>query len=300
MFIELLRIELFKIFKRPRTFIAFGAIALIIILVQFALKVNGHEFIDLFTSGQANTFDIPHDKILNGYFVCVTVLHTILIHVPLLVALIAGDMLSGEANLGTLRLIAGKPVSRTELVLSKFSASALYVLLLLIWMALFALLGSMLLFGTNDLVIFKETDFHIIDRSDIIWRFMAAFVFAALALTTIAAMALMFSAFSDNSLGPIVATVCVVIVFTIIQQLKVPVFEQTINPWSFTTHMLGWKGFFYVEKYGEAMGDQAGSTIRSSIENPIALVKSGLVLAGYIVLFLLITIRYFNKKDILS
>jgi ABC-2 type transport system permease protein len=294
MFLTILRIELFKIFKRPRTFISFGAIALIIILVQFALKVNGKDFVQLFTDSQADTFDIPYNKILNGYFVCVAVLHMILIHVPLLVALIAGDMISGEANLGTLRLLAGKPVTRTQLVLAKFSASTVYVILLLIWMAFFALLGSILLFGREDLVVFKENDLHIINQADVFWRFIAAFVFAALALTTIAAMALMFSAFSENSLGPIVATVCVVIVFTIVQQLRVPIFEETINPWSFTTHMLGWKGFFYVDKNVE------GATINGSIENPAALVRSGLILTGYIGLFLLISIRYFNKKDILS
>jgi ABC-2 type transport system permease protein len=107
MFTELLKIELYKIFKRPRTFIAFGAIAVIILLVQFALKVNGKDFVQFYTDSQADTFDIPYEKILNGYFVCVAVLHMILIHVPLLVALIAGDMISGEANLGTLRLLAG-------------------------------------------------------------------------------------------------------------------------------------------------------------------------------------------------
>lgn len=294
MFIELLKIELFKIFKRPRTFIAFGAIAVIVLLVQVALKVNGKDFIQLYTDSQSDTFEIPYEKMTNGYFVCVAVLHMILIHVPLLVALIAGDMISGEAGLGTLRLIAGKPVGRTELILAKFSASTFYVVLLLAWMALFALLGSITLFGRGDLVVFREENMHLMNHYDVLWRFFAAFVFAALALTTIAAMALMFSAFSENSLGPIVATVCVVIVFTIIQQLKVPLFEQTINPWSFTTHMLGWKGFFYVEKTAE------GVTIDGSVENPSSLIKSGLVLIGYIVVFLLITIRYFRKKDILS
>lgn len=294
MFLELLRIELFKIFKRPRTFISFGAITIIVLLVQLALKVNGKDFVELYTDNQSDTFDIPFDKIQNGYFVCVAVLHMILIHVPLLVALIAGDMLSGEANLGTLRLIAGKPVSRTQLVMAKFTASSFYVALLLIWMAVLALFGSMIVFGTGDLVVFKETAIHEMSKGDVLWRFFAAFIYAALALTTIAAMAMMFSAFSDNSLGPIVATVCVVIVFTIIQQLKVPLFEETINPWSFTTHMLGWKGFFYVEKTAE------GATINGSIEHPAALIKSGLVLVGYIVLFLTVTIRYFNKKDILS
>jgi ABC-2 type transport system permease protein len=294
MFTELLKIELYKIFKRPRTFIAFGAIAVIILLVQFALKVNGKDFVQFYTDSQADTFDIPYEKILNGYFVCVAVLHMILIHVPLLVALIAGDMISGEANLGTLRLLAGKPVTRTQLIMAKFWASTVYVILLLACMALFALLGSILIFGTEDLVVFKETDMHIMKSGDVVWRFFAAFIFAALALTTIAAMALMFSVFSENSLGPIVATVCVVIVFTIVQQLRVPVFEETINPWSFTTHMLGWKGFFYVDKNVE------GATVSGSVENPMALVRSGLILLGYIVLFLAISIRGFNKKDILS
>jgi ABC-2 type transport system permease protein len=218
----------------------------------------------------------------------------ILIHVPLLIALIAGDMISGEANIGTLRLLVSKPVSRTQIILAKFSASTVYVVLLLIWMALFALVGSILVFGKQDLVVFKEMDVHIIKSYDVLWRFFAAFIFAALALTTIAAMALMFSTIAENSLGPIVATVCVVIVFTIIQQLKVPVFEETVNPWSFTTHMLGWKGFFYVERNAE------GATIDGSIENPSALIRSGLILLGYIVLFLLISIRYFRRKDILS
>ncbi|HMW67421.1 MAG TPA: ABC transporter permease subunit [Chitinophagaceae bacterium] len=294
MFFAILRIELFKIFKRPRTFISFGAIAIIVLLVQLALKVNGKDFIELYTDSQSDTFYIPYDKMVNGYFVCVAVLHMILIHVPLLIALIAGDMISGEANLGTLRLLGSKPVTRTELILAKFSASSVYVILLLIWMAFLALFGSILLFGKGDLVVFKEMDWHQMNDYDVLWRFFAAFIFAALALTTIAAMAMMFSVFSENSLGPIVATVCVVIVFTIIQQLKVPMFEQTINPWSFTTHMLGWKGFFYVEKSAD------GTTIDGSIENPTALVRSAMILIGYIVLFLGVTIWYFRKKDILS
>ena len=294
MFFAILRIELFKIFKRPRTFISFGAIAIIVLLVQLALKVNGKDFIELYTDSQSDTFYIPYDKMVNGYFVCVAVLHMILIHVPLLIALIAGDMISGEANLGTLRLLGSKPVTRTELILAKFSASSVYVILLLIWMAFLALFGSILLFGKGDLVVFKEMDWHQMNDYDVLWRFFAAFIFAALALTTIAAMAMMFSVFSENSLGPIVATVCVVIVFTIIQQLKVPLFEQTINPWSFTTHMLGWKGFFYVEKSAD------GTTIDGSIENPTALVTSAMILIGYIVLYLGVTIWYFRKKDILS
>ncbi|HAL95179.1 MAG TPA: hypothetical protein DCP55_04335 [Chitinophagaceae bacterium] len=293
MFASILYIELFKIFRRPRTYIAFGAIALIVLLVQFALRVNGTEFIHFFTDSQADTFEIPEQQILNGYFVCVAILHLILIHVPLLVALIAGDMIAGEAQTGTLRMLAAQPTSRTTLLLAKFSASTVYVILLLLWMALFALFGSLLLFGQEDLVVFRETDLHIISQHDVLWRFIGAFIYAALALTMIASMALFLSVYAENALGPIVATVCIVIVFTIIQQLKVPVFEQTINPWSFTTHMLGWKGFFYVEKNAE------GVTIDGSIENPMALLKSGIILVGYTLFFVSLSVIGYRKKDIL-
>jgi ABC-2 type transport system permease protein len=291
---QLFRIELFKIYKRPRTFIAFGAIAVIVVLIQFALKVNGKDFIELFLDNQSDDFDIPYGKIMNGYFVCVMVLHTILIHVPLLVALIAGDMISGEAASGTLRLMAGRPVTRTEIILAKFAASSVYVVLLLIWMAILALFLSMLLFGTNDLVVFKEDSIHLMNSDDVLWRFIAAFVFAALALTMIAALALMLSAFAENSIGPIVITVFVVVVFTIIEQLRVPVFKETIIPYSFTSHMLGWKGFFYV------VTDAEGNTIDGSVENSSALVKSAGILIAYTLLFLFITIRYFKKKEIIS
>jgi ABC-2 type transport system permease protein len=294
MFWQLLKIELFKIYKRPRTFIAFGAIAVIVLLIQFALKVNGKDFIELFLDSQAEVFDIPYDKIMNGYFVCVMVLHTILIHIPLLVALIAGDMLSGEAATGTLRLLAGRPVSRTEIVLSKFAASSVYVVIMLIWMAVLSLFLSMILFGTNDLVVFKEDSIHLMNHYDVLWRFFAAFVFAALALTMIAALALMLSSFAENSIGPIVVTVFIVVVFTIIEQLRVPVFKDTIIPYSFTSHMLGWKGFFYV------LTDEEGNTINGSVENFSAVIKSALILTGYIILFLLITTRYFKRKEILS
>ncbi|MBI1343177.1 MAG: ABC transporter permease subunit [Terrimonas sp.] len=294
MFITILRIELFKIFRKPRTYISFGAIAVMIILIQLAIKVQGTELINFFLGSQNSTFDYDPAKILNGYFVCYFILNTLLIHVPLLVALIAGDLVAGEANMGTLRLLVSKPVSREMLMFSKFGASVVYVVMLLLWMAVLSLFGSILLFGTNDLVVIKETGFHIISSGDVLWRFMAAFLFATLALICIASLAFMLSVFAENSIGPIVATVCIVIVFTIVQQLQVPMFQEYASPYLFTTHMLGWKGFFYV------MATDENQTIRGSVENTGAILKSGLVLTGYTLFFLLLGVISFKRKDILS
>ena len=104
---KLLKIELFKIFKRPRTFIAFGAIAAIVFLIQIALKFDGKSYVDLLLNNLKDSFDFTNEfktKLLNGYLICFLILNTLLIQMPLLVALIAGDAIAGEANMGTLRL----------------------------------------------------------------------------------------------------------------------------------------------------------------------------------------------------
>ncbi|MEO5564814.1 MAG: ABC transporter permease subunit [Chitinophagaceae bacterium] len=290
---QLLQIEIYKIFKRPRTYIAFAVIAFIIVLIQVGLKFGGKEYVGMVMSGLNETFEAPTDQVLNGYFVCYLTLNLLLIHIPILVALIAGDMLSGEASMGTLRLLVTKPVSRTQLLLIKFTAACVYTLLLLIWVAIFALLVSVLLFGTNDLLIARVTESNIISAPDVLWRYFAAFVFSGIGLITVAALSFMFSAFADNSIGPVVATVCVIIVFTILTQMQIPLYDETVKPYLFTTHMLGWKGFFYVK-------GSEGATIDGSLENFPAIVKSGIILLIYAALFVFISIWYFRKKNILS
>jgi ABC-2 type transport system permease protein len=290
----LLKQEMFKIFRRPRTFIAFAVITVIILLVEAALKFGGEEYIGMMMSGTQNTFEyMPTKEILNGYFVCFVVLNLLLIHVPILVALVAGDAVAGEANMGTLRLLLTKPISRTKLLLVKFIASCIYTLLLLIWVAILALFLSILIFGTNWLAVPREFELNVLESSDVMWRYAAAFLFAAVGLICVASLAFLFSVFADNAVGPIVATVCVIIIFTILTQLQIPFYEDTVKPYLFTTHMLGWKGFFYVKA-------QDGVTIKGSIENLTGIMKSGLILAGYTVAFLIIAIWFFRKKNILS
>jgi ABC-2 type transport system permease protein len=291
--LKLLQIEVYKIFKRPRTYIAFAVIGFIILLIQVALKFGGEEYAGLMMSGLKETFEVPTDEILNGYMVCYIVLNLLLVHVPILVALIAGDMISGEANMGTLRLLITKPVSRAQLLLVKFAAAGIYTILLLIWVAVLSLLVSILLFGTNQLFVPREFGVNIISTHDIFWRYLAAFVFASIGLVTVAALAFMLSAFADNSIGPIVATVCIIIVFTILTQMQIPFYDETVKPYLFTTHMLGWKGFFYVK------GDD-GVTVDGSIENFRGIVRSGVILLAYSALFISVAIVYFRKKNIMS
>ena len=294
---KLLKIELFKIFKRPRTYIAFGAIAAIVFLIQVALKYDGKSYIDLLLSNLSASFEFDDDfkdKLLNGYLICFVILNTLLIQMPLLIALISGDAIAGEANMGTLRLAMTKPISRTEYMLVKFAASFIYTLALLVVMALLALFGSMLIFGTNDMLVLRSEGIEQIKRFDVLWRYFAAFGYAAVALTTVSALAFLLSVFAENSIGPIIATMSIVIVFTILSEMNIPIYDETIKPYLFTSHMVAWKGFFYVKANAE------GTTINGSIENLPAVVRSLGILIVYIFVFLGTAIWVFRKKDILT
>lgn len=291
---KLLQIELYKIFRKPRTYIAFGAIAAFILLIQLALLANGKDYLQFGLGFLDDSFEIPYDKINNGYWICFLVLNLLLIHVPILVALVAGDIVSGEANMGTLRLLVSKPISRTQLVLAKFFAAVTYVIALLAWMALFALVLSIVLFGTGDVVVAKSMEMHQIEKVDVLWRYFAAFGFAALALILVASLSLLLSVLSDNSIGPIVGTVCIIIVCTLISEMQIPLYDKYLRPYLFTTYMLGWKGFFYIAVDGD------GQTIRGSVENMPAILKSIGVIITYTLVFVTASVMVFRKKDILS
>lgn len=295
---SLLQIELYKISKRPRTYIAFAAITAIIAIFQFAFKADGESYLDLMLQSVPDNFFIDRSKAINGYFMCYIILNTLLVQVPILVALIAGDAISGEANMGTLRLLLTKPISRTQVITVKFIASFIFTLALLLWMAIMALLVSMWIFGIDDMLIFRvkgeESQIMQIGSDDILWRYLYAFGYAAVALTVIAALALLLSIFAENSIGPIIATVCIVIVCTIVSNMNVPIIDKNVKPFLFTTYLVGWKGFFYI-----GVNDD-GQPIRGSIENWPAIRNSLWILVFHIFLLMGIAIAVFRKKDILS
>jgi ABC-2 type transport system permease protein len=261
------------------------------------MKFDGKSYLDLILNDVKDTFEVSNelkDRLLNGYFICFAILNVLLIQMPLLVALIAGDSIAGEANMGTLRLSLTRPVSRTEYMIVKFMASIIYTIVLLVLLAVLALFGSMVIFGTNTLVVFRSAEIHMMNSFDVLWRYVAAFGFATVALTTVSALAFLLSVFAENSIGPIIATMSIVIVFTILSEFNIPLYDNTIKPYLFTTHMVAWKGFFYVK------ADAEGTTINGSIENLPAILRSLGVLVVYIVLFFGSAVWVFRKKDILS
>lgn len=289
---KLIKIEVFKIFKRPRTYIAFIAVWAIVSLIQLAIYADGQKYMDFVLKDVKDNFQVIGNP-LNGYFVCFIILQTLLIHVPLLVALVSADMIAGEANMGTLRLLITKPVSRAKLLVAKFVASSIYAIVLLVWIALLGLFLSLAIFGADGLINAKSSEIILLNSNDVFWRYLCAFAYAALALITVSAVGFFFSIFAENSLGPIVATMSVIIVFTILSTLEIPLFEN-VRQFFFTTHMIGWKGFFEMKENVD------GESIPGTIKNLPAVLRSAGVLLTHIFILLGASILVFNKKDVLS
>ncbi len=272
--------EFIKILSKPRSYLGVGALTLLIGIIIFAMKADGKSIISFVTASFEQTLTF-NGHILNGYLIAFIILQMLIVHVPLLVALVTGDLIAGEAAMGTIRMLATKPISRTNIVLSKFIAGAAYTLFIIIWMGFLALFVSTALFGTGDVIVLNSDGLVILPEADVLWRFGAGFCVAFLSLLTVSSLSICLSAFAENSIGPIVATMSVIILFTIIGSLDVSVFDS-IKPYLFTTHMVSWRSFFE--------DPVPWSTIRQSV----------IILVAHNVVLVAIAIIRFNKKDITS
>lgn len=275
----LIRIELYKIFSRIRTYIGFIAIGLLVPLIQIALFIDGETYIEFSLQNLKEAFNFQ-GNLLNGYLACYIILATLYVHIPFLITLVTGDLLAGEAASGTFRVLLTRPVSRARLLTAKFIAGMIYTSALIFWMALISLLLGTAIMGTGDLIVIKNT-VYIFSEEDVLWRLLAAFGFGLIAMWCVAALSFMFSSFADNSIGPIILTMTVIISFIVISAIDLSLF-RVVKPFLFTNYMGSWKLFF---------------------EAPVnyqKLMVSLSVLIGHIFLFFGIAWYHFKKKDILS
>ena len=276
--LTLIQLELYKIVTKPRSFIGFGAITAIVLLVQFALYIDGKTYWEFVTQSLEQTFTI-NGTIFNGNLVCFIILQMLLVQMPLMIALVTGDLISGESATGTIRLIATKPVSRAQILLAKYVAGSIYTILLILWLGFIAYGLSLLIFGHGDLIVLKSDGLVILRDADVAWRFFAAFFVAFLSLMVVGTFSLMLSCFTDNSIGPIIITMAVIILFTIIGTFDIPIFDR-IKPFLFTTHMIVWRNIF---------------------DDPIPkeqIFESVIILLLHIAGFLGISFYHFTRKDI--
>jgi ABC-2 type transport system permease protein len=125
------------------------------------------------------------------------------------------------------------------------------------------------------------TGINIIPETDLLWRFIGAFIYGFIGMLAIASLSLLFSAMANNSLGPILTTMAVIIFFTMLTSFNFEIFKS-IKPFLLTNYLDSWQQLFaYKVELKPLFFD-------------------GLVLILHSILFYFITILYFRQKDILT
>jgi len=279
LFLNLIQTELYKIFRKGRSYIGFGAIAFIVIVIQIALYVDGESYLELGTQSLKESFTFQ-GNLLNGYLSVFIILSSLWVHIPFLIALVAGDLIAGEAAAGTLRILLIRPISRTQIVVAKFVAILIYVLAIVLFMAVISIGTGLLIFGEGDLFVMKDM-LYIFESSDSLWRILASFAFSFLSMSMVASLAFMLSALVDSSLGPIIMTMSIIIVFMIVSSIDLSIF-RAVKPYMFTTYLGAWREFF---------------------SDPVdwqKVYQAITALTAHILIFLGFTTWYFKKKDILT
>ena len=112
-----LRSELRLIAGRRRNQVGLAALAAVPIILAVAMKVATPD-----RGGRGGGPDFFAQITGNGFFVALAALGVELtLFLPISVAMLAGDSIAGEANLGTLRYLLAVPVDRTRLIAVKYA-----------------------------------------------------------------------------------------------------------------------------------------------------------------------------------
>jgi ABC-2 type transport system permease protein len=206
---------------------------------------------------------------------------SLVVHIPFLITLVAGDLLAGEASAGTYRMLITRPISRNQIVTSKFLAGIIYTSLLIIWLAFTSLVLGTIILGTGELLVANNQGIIVFAKDDILWRFLFAYAYATLSMSVVASLAFLFSALVENAIGPIISTMAVIIVFLILSAIPVE-FIQSIKPFLFTSYLLDWMLMF-----------------KNPIDS-IEILKSVSILFTHVIVFYFIALFIFKRKDILT
>lgn len=277
--LRLVYYELIKTFLKKRTYIGFLLVAIVVPLVEVAMKIEGGRFLQFSLRSLQQDFMLV-GNLFNGWFVAQSMMNSLWVHIPLLIIFVAGDQLAGEATAGTYRLILVRPVSRTRIFLAKFITTIIYTVVFVFFLGILSTGLALILLGRGDLILLQR-GILILPEADVAWRFFVGYLLAAWAMISIASIAFFFSTFVENAIGPIISTMGLNMIFVLITVLPLDFFK-TLKPYLFTNYLNVWLRVF---------------------EDPVPwqdITTGCLALGAYTAGFILTAWIIFRRKDILT
>jgi ABC-2 type transport system permease protein len=262
--------ELWALFRRTRIRALLIVLFVIPVLLAIAVRVSGGP-----SAGNGPAFV---DRVAdNGVFAALAGLTvTITLFLPLTVSIVAGDTISGEASLGTLRYLLTRPAGRTRLLLVKALATATFCLAAALTVVIGGLLAGVALFPVGNLVSLSGTTLSL--GSGVLRTFAAGGI-VGVSLLGLAAIGMFISTLTDVPVGAMAATVGLAVLSAILDSVSQ---VGAIHPWLLTHY---WLSF--------------GDLFRSPVDwhNVIADLR---LQAGYVVVFGLAAWARLTTRDVLA
>src|SRR5580765_8376155 len=147
MFYLQLHNELWKLFGKKRTYIGFGMFLLAeIVIILFFRYSNATRWMKRTLESNGYLAEQFVSALTIASLMVIVIAYTLL---PLYVALVGGDLVSKEAEDGTLRMILSRPISRLRLLGLKWLAGFIFSCVLVLSLGLFGLLFSSIWFPAD-------------------------------------------------------------------------------------------------------------------------------------------------------
>ncbi len=224
------RWELAKLVAQKRTYLGIGAAILVPIAFVVALVLQ---------KGAGPT-DVPLGRTLRdtGLAAPFVVLFFLSIWgLPLITALVAGDIVASESNNGTLKTILTRSRERGQVFAGKVLASLTYTVTAVFAMGAVAVVAGTIAWGLHPLTSLSGTSVPVSHGFVLLLETLLIYTFA---LTGVAAFGLMLSTVTRNSAASVVGT----LMFALLMQLLgVLPGTESIRPYLLGTQFDAWHGF---------------------------------------------------------
>ena len=266
---RLYRSEVRLVLRRRRNVALLAVLAVVPLLIGVAVRLSappgtdGPQFLGQVTG--------------NGLFLVFTALTVCLpLFLPLVVGVVAGDSIAGEAGSGTLRYLLTVPVTRGRLLASKALGVLAYTAIAVLVVAGVGLLTGAVLFGLGDVTLLSGDT---VGLGDGLLRALGVAAYVVVALSGLAAGGVFVSTLTENAIAAMATTIALAVLSAVLDavpQLK------AIHPFLLTHH---WLGF--------------GELLRGSVDTAALLRWSALHLA-YAAVFLSLAWARLTTKDVTS
>jgi ABC-2 type transport system permease protein len=226
--------ELRLVFGRPRNLALLGVLAAVPIFfgIVFRLTISA-------PTGPGGGPAFLNQLAGNGVFLALVVLTlSLLLLLPLSIAVISGDSIAGEAGLGTLRGLLAVPAGRSRLLSVKYAVIGVFCLAACLLISVLSLIMGLILFHTGPVTLLSGTT---ISLGAGVARVLLVTGYVAVALTAAGAIGLAASTLTQHPVGAIAGVLVLIIASEICDQVPQ---LSAIHSYLPTHFWLSWDGLF--------------------------------------------------------